>query len=138
MISVVIPSYNRENTISNSIESVLKQTYSDIEVIVVDDGSTDKTEDIVKGIGDNRIRYIKLEKNSGACVARNIGIMNANGSYIAFQDSDDIWHPDKLEKQYQAIKKYNADLVFCKMIKISPKTPPYVYPTQSSLGNLGI
>lgn len=117
MISVIIPVYNRENTVRQAIESVLMQTVRDIEVIVVDDGSTDASEKVIKSILDKRLRYVKQE-NSGACIARNKGIKIAKGQYIAFHDSDDIWHKRKLEKQIEIFKKYNPDVVFCKLNQI--------------------
>ena len=89
LISVVIPTYNRGKVIRKSIESVLNQSYKNIELIIIDDGSTDNTEFVVKKISDNRIKYIKLNENKGACYARNIGIKKAKGKYIAFVDSDD-------------------------------------------------
>ena len=113
MISVVIPTYNRADKIENALNSVLDQTYRDIEVLVVDDCSTDNTGEVIRGIGDPRVVYIRLEKNSGACTARNTGIENAKGEYIAFQDSDDWWFPEKLEKQLTFIEKTKADIVFC-------------------------
>lgn len=115
MVSVIIPSYNREKAIKQSIDSVLNQTITDIEIIVVDDGSTDNTEKIIKSINDSRLRYIKLEKNCGACVARNRGIKEAKGEYIAFQDSDDTWVMNKLERQQSFINETNADMVYCGM-----------------------
>lgn len=119
MVSVIIPSYNRAGSIRAAVESVLKQSYADLELIVVDDGSTDDTEAVLKGIDDDRLRYI-YQENAGACVARNTGIAAARGEYIAFHDSDDIWHPTKLEKQMAAFETYGADLVFCKMQRIMP------------------
>ncbi len=114
MISVVIPTYNRANTILNSINSVLNQTYEDLELIIVDDCSSDNTQEVVESIGDSRIRYHKLEQNSGACHARNVGILMANGQYVAFQDSDDIWFENKLSEQVKAFDKNpDADMVFC-------------------------
>ena len=89
MVSVIIPVYNREKTIKKAIESVLEQTYTDLEVIIVDDCSTDKTIEVVESIADKRIRLVKSPKNGGACKARNLGIDHANGELIAFQDSDD-------------------------------------------------
>ena len=115
MISVVIPTYNREKLIVKSIKSVLAQTYKNIEVIVVDDCSKDNTEKKVKAIKDKRLKYIKLEKNSGACTARNIGIEKAKGEYIAFQDSDDIFYKEKLEEQLNNMKKNDSDLDFCRL-----------------------
>lgn len=113
MVTVIIPTYNREKTIVRAVESVLTQTYSDLELIVVDDCSTDNTEQLLMNIHDKRLCYIKLDKNSGACVARNKGIELSQGTYIAFQDSDDSWRSDKLEIQINTLKKFNADIVFC-------------------------
>ena len=112
LISVIIPTYNRAHLIKRSATSVLNQTYVNLELIIVDDGSTDNTEDVVKSIGDNRIIYIK-QQNQGACAARNNGITHAQGDYIAFQDSDDVWHENKLEKQLNTLKQKNADMVVC-------------------------
>ncbi len=98
-ISVVIPAYNRERTIARSIESVLSQSYQDFEIIVVDDCSQDNTKHIVSNMRSDRIRYIRLPENRGAGAARNAGAKAARGEYIAFQDSDDVWRPDKLEIQ---------------------------------------
>lgn len=117
MISVIIPSYNRASTLPMAINSVLGQTYRDIELILVDDGSTDGTEDLIRSIRDSRLRYIKLEKNGGACRARNIGIDAARGEYIAFQDSDDRWHPDKLERQLRFLQENGVDMVYCAMTR---------------------
>ena len=96
--------YNAAETLSAAIESVLAQTFEDWEMIICDDCSTDNTEKIVKNITDSRFHYIRLEKNSGACTARNRGIKEAKGDYIAFNDSDDQWHIDKLEKQLSFLK----------------------------------
>lgn len=114
MISVIIPTFNRGRKLLKAIESVIKQTYRDIEIIVVDDGSTDDTRMVINEISDSRIKYF-YQSNQGACAARNFGILNARGEYIAFQDSDDEWRIDKLEKQLIALKKTNADIIFCRM-----------------------
>ena len=114
-ISVVIPTYNREKLIVQSINSVLEQTYENIEVIVVDDASTDNTKEVVKKIKDKRVKYIGLKQNKGACNARNVGIENATGDYIAFQDSDDIFRPEKIEKQYSNLIQNKSDMDFCKI-----------------------
>lgn len=98
-ISVIIPAYNRANLIERSIRSVLEQTYDNLEVIVVDDGSTDHTEEVVKAIRDHRLIYHKLPSNQGVSNARNAGASLAAASLIAFQDSDDMWRKEKLEKQ---------------------------------------
>jgi len=86
-----------------------------LELIIVDDGSTDNTEEVVKSIDDNRVIYIK-QPNQGACAARNNGIDHAKGEFIAFQDSDDVWHVDKLEKQVKCLKETGADMCFCSVL----------------------
>lgn len=125
MISVIIPSYNRGQIIIKSIESVLKQTYKDFELIIVDDGSIDNTKEVILAIPDKRIKYIKQTPNQGACVARNRGIAEARGEYIAFQDSDDIWVRDKLEKQLKFIQSKKADMAYCGMIRCFDKKQTY-------------
>lgn len=117
MVSVIIPSYNRADKIKPAVESVLNQTYTDLELIIVDDGSKDNTKAVIESIDDSRIRYVRQE-NAGACSARNNGINYAKGEYIAFHDSDDIWHKDKLKKQMDALLKNNADIVCCRLNKV--------------------
>lgn len=111
MISIVLPSFNRAHILPKAVESILRQTYKDFELIIVDDGSSDNTCEVVKGFNDDRIVYVHQE-NAGACVARNNGIDHARGEYIAFQDSDDVWHEDKLEKQLTTLRNTGADVVF--------------------------
>ena len=112
-VSVIIPSYNRANLIERSVRSVLNQTYKNIEVIVIDDGSKDNTEEIVKAINDERLRYYKQE-NGGAAKARNNGVSLATGEYIAFHDSDDVWREDKLMKQMSFLKENPIyGMVYC-------------------------
>ncbi len=112
-VSVIIPTYNRASTIKRSIDSVLNQTYSNLEVIVVDDGSTDDTEQIIRGYKDPRVHYVRTDGRRGANYARNVGIENAGGEYIAFQDSDDQWRLDKLEKQMSIFQmQADVDVVF--------------------------
>ena len=90
MVSVIIPTFNRAHLIGRAIKSVLNQTYQDFEIIVIDDGSTDNTGEIIRSFTDKRIKYIKkYKKNKGISVARNIGIKVARGKYIALLDSDD-------------------------------------------------
>jgi glycosyltransferase involved in cell wall biosynthesis len=101
--SVIIPSYNRYNRLIQAIESVLSQSFRDFELIVIDDGSTDNTPEI-KDIFNGKIKYFRQE-NSGVSSARNKGISSANGMYIAFLDSDDLWLPSKLQVQADYIKK---------------------------------
>lgn len=117
LVSVIIPTYNRAGLIARSAKSVLNQTYQNLVLIIVDDGSTDNTEEVVKSLDDKRVIYIK-QPNSGACAARNNGIVHAKGEFIAFHDSDDVWHEDKLEKQIKCLKETRADLVFCCMNRI--------------------
>lgn len=114
-ISVVIPTYNRAGQIEQAIESVINQTYSNLEILVVDDASTDETEAVVKNISDERIRYIKLEQNSGGpALPRNIGVENAEGSIIAFLDSDDRWLEWKLEHQMRFWQQHpEYTMIYC-------------------------
>lgn len=99
LVSVIMPSYNTDKFIKKSIESVINQTYKNWELIIVDDCSTDCTDQIVSSIKDNRIVYLKNKVNSGAAVSRNRALREAKGRWIAFLDSDDLWTSDKLEKQ---------------------------------------
>ena len=114
MVSVVIPTYNREKTILRAVQSVLNQTYKNLEVIVIDDCSKDKTVEMLNSISDERLHVIVLEQNGGACRARNIGVSHARGEWIAFQDSDDEWLPEKLEKQIAFMKSGEYDFSFCR------------------------
>jgi len=102
-VSVIVPTYNRAHRIRRCLDSVLGQTISPYEVIVVDDASTDDTTSVVKSISDERLRLIIMPSNKGAQAARNVGIKNAQGDYIAFLDSDDEWVPEKLEWQMKEI-----------------------------------
>lgn len=113
LVSVVIPTYNRGHVLKRAIESVQGQTYSEIEILVIDDGSTDDTQQIVSGIQDRRIRYINNPKNCGVSHTRNLGIAASKGVYIAFQDSDDVWESEKLEKQVELIKQGTYGMVYC-------------------------
>ena len=111
-VSVIIPTYNRANLIARSIESALNQTYRDFEILIVDDGSTDATFDAVSPfLKHAHVRYLRHEKNKGHQAARNTGVKNASGDYIAFLDSDDTWNPQKIELQLDAINKRGADCV---------------------------
>jgi glycosyltransferase involved in cell wall biosynthesis len=99
MVSVIIPAYNAEKFLAASIRSVLAQTYRNFEIMVIDDGSTDTTAQVTRSFGDE-VRYIH-KQNGGQASALNLGTRNARGEYVAFQDADDIWLPDKLERQCQ-------------------------------------
>jgi glycosyltransferase involved in cell wall biosynthesis len=113
LVSVIMPAYNTEKYIGDSIQSVLDQTYRNWELHVVDDGSTDKTSDIARQFAerDSRVRYF-FQQNSGQGIARNTAIARSNGSLIAFLDADDIWLPQKLEFQVQAMIAVNADVIY--------------------------
>ncbi|WP_254568610.1 glycosyltransferase [Oscillatoria sp. HE19RPO] len=102
-ISVIIPAYNAEKTIQETIESVLNQTFQDFELIIINDGSTDKTLEIISNLSDSRIKVFSFP-NSGAQKSRNRGISLATGEYLSFIDADDLWTPDKLEMQLKALK----------------------------------
>lgn len=106
LVSIIIPTYNCGQFIAETIKSVQAQTYKQWEIIIVDDCSTDNTKDVVDSFSnDKRIRYYCLEINSGPAVARTKSMQIADGEYIAFLDSDDLWMPDKLEKQLVFMKE---------------------------------
>lgn len=127
-ISVVIPCYNRRDRILASVESVLGQSYGNLELLVVDDGSADGTAELFENYPDGRLRFLRYEENRGACYARNYGAERARGEYLAFQDSDDIWHRDKLEKQLCHIRQTGADLSFCGMNRVAENGSRFYYP----------
>ena len=114
LVSVIMAAYNAEKTIEQSINSVLNQTYPAVELLVVDDYSQDRTVKLVENImaRDNRVRLIYNKENSGVSYTRKHGLEEAKGAWIAILDSDDIWAPEKLEKQIILQKKMNADLLF--------------------------
>lgn len=119
MITVVIPSFNRATTLGAAIEGVLAQTWRPLEVIVVDDGSTDNTPLVVERFGRD-VRYIRQE-NAGAAAARNRGVKEASGGYIALQDSDDLCEPDRIKRQVEFIKRHNdVGLVACAAWHMGP------------------
>jgi len=155
-VSVIIPTYNRAHLIGRAIQSVLNQTYQDFEIIIVDDGSTDNTEEVIKEFQeqDKRVKYIKHDKNKGGSAARNTGIKTARGEYIAFQDSDDEWFPEKLEKQMKIFENMPKEvgIIYSDMWRIignkkkyfySPEIMPkdkiiYEQALDYSVGNIGI
>jgi glycosyltransferase involved in cell wall biosynthesis len=112
MISVIVPVYNRASKIKRAIESVLCQTYKDFELIIVNDCSTDKTVQTINQFTDSRIKLLHTPKNSGAAVARNIGIKNAKGDIISFLDSDDFYEPEILEVSYNLLNESNSKTGF--------------------------
>lgn len=105
LVSVIMTAYNSEKYIKESIESVLSQTHQNIQFIIVNDGSTDKTEDIIKSFSDTRIEYYSLSENSHIAHATNVGFSKIRGDFVAIMDSDDLWHPLKLEKQLMFLKE---------------------------------
>lgn len=115
LISVVMPSHNAEKYISEAIQSVISQTYENWELLVIDDGSTDSTADIVRQFSkiDSRVTLYMNSKNIGVALTRNRGMDLAKGSWIALLDSDDVWHKDKLEKQVALAEKTGADIIYC-------------------------
>lgn len=110
LVSVIIPTYNRADMISGAIFSALNQTYSNLEIIIVDDASTDNTSDIISEIRQEnaRIHYVRLEENAGAANAINQGLKKVSGSFIAFLDSDDEWVSDKIEKQIYLLRSSSS------------------------------
>jgi len=111
-ISVIIPTYNRAHLLPRAIKSVLNQTYKDFELIIVDDASTDNTEEVVREFQekDKRIVYVKHQKNRGGSAARNTGIKLAKGECIALLDDDDEWLPEKLEREIEKIQSLSSDV----------------------------
>ena len=112
LVSIIVPVYNAEKWIEDTILSVKSQTYKEWELILVDDGSTDSSASIIKEYVCDRIKYIKEGKNNKAAITRNLGIREANGRYIAFIDADDLWLNDKLEKQLAFIERTGAAFSF--------------------------
>ncbi|WP_074511125.1 glycosyltransferase family 2 protein [Planococcus glaciei] len=121
-VSVVIPTYNRAELLMAAVKSLQEQTYRNIEIVIVDDCSTDSTARIVESIDDKRIVYLQHKVNKGGAEARNTGIKHATGSVIGFLDSDDQWLPDKLEKQLAVFKKNPKAEVVYTGIKVMQNT----------------
>jgi glycosyltransferase involved in cell wall biosynthesis len=120
LVSVIIPNYNYAHYLPQALDSVLAQTYSKVEIIVIDDGSTDDSESILRSYGD-RIRWIK-QQNQGVSASRNLGVRETKGELVAFLDADDIWLPTKLEKQVRRIlSEPEIGLIHCGVEQIEPK-----------------
>lgn len=119
LITVIIPTYKRPfNILYRAIDSVLKQTYENIEIIIVDDSpkydsNKNEIKERIKELASKKIKYIEHDQNRGACAARNTGIINSNGKYIAFLDDDDEWLPQKLVEQVKKFKDKKVGLVYC-------------------------
>lgn len=115
LVSIIMPSYNTGNYISESINSVINQSYKNWELIIVDDCSTDNTDEIIKDfLKDSRIKYLKNKENSGAAISRNKALRMAKGEWIAFLDSDDLWKHKKLEKQIRFMEQNNYNFSYTK------------------------
>lgn len=124
LVSVIMPSWNTSNFIAESIQSVIDQTYENWELIIVDDCSTDNTDEVVARFTDKRIRYFKNEKNNGAALSRNRALREARGEWIAFLDSDDLWSPKKLEHQISFMNEHGYTLSYTEYEKIDEESKP--------------
>lgn len=115
LISIIMPAYNCERFIEIAIRSVIRQTYQNWELLVIDDGSTDATKDIVVALSleDDRIKLLTNSKNMGVAKTRNKGFELSSGQFVALLDADDVWHSDKLEKQLVLAQKTGADIIYC-------------------------
>ena len=114
MVSIVMPTYNAVKYIQGAVESVLRQTYTDWELLIVDDGSTDGTEQMIQNLikMDERVKLVKNRENIGVAETRNRGVELAKGEWIAFLDSDDIWHPNKLQEQLELYQRNGMPFIF--------------------------
>jgi len=114
LVSVIVPTFNRENSIKAAISSCLGQTYKNIEIITVDDASRDNTQEVVRSFNDPRIKFFHHNTNKGPAATRNTGLRNTKGDFIAFLDSDDEWMPEKIEKQLTAfnLEAKQSGLIF--------------------------
>ena len=135
LVSVILSTYNREEYLPRAIDSVLSQDYRELELIVVDDGSTDHTRQVVESYKDSRIRYMRTPVNKGVAAARNAGIRRAKGELIAFQDSDDVWRQGKLTKQVETLEKAseNVAMVYCIMTRINKDETYRLLPDENIL-----
>lgn len=128
-VSVILPTYNRAHLVRRAIKSVLDQTFRDFELIIVNDNSSDNTDDVIKKINDTRIKIIQNSINLGPAGSRNIGIRNAQGTFISFIDSDDEWYPEKLRLQLETFARSDTKtgMVYCKSCLVKDgKTKPYL------------
>lgn len=117
-VSVIIPTFNRAHILKRAIDSVLAQTFADLELIVVDDGSTDGTTELISTFFDPRLRYLRQPKNLGVSAARNRGVREARGEWLAFLDSDDLWLLQKLERQFAAMQGVDCVASYCCLLRI--------------------
>ena len=124
LVSIIMPSWNTAKFIAETIQSVIDQTYQNWELLIVDDCSTDNTDEIVASFKDDRIKYFHNEKNSGAALTRNRAMREAQGEWIAFLDSDDLWMPKKLEKQIAFMRENGYTLSYTEYEKIDEASKP--------------
>lgn len=136
LVSIIMPTYNNAMVICDSIKSVQEQIYSDWELIIIDDCSIDNTESIIREIDDSQIRYFKMNKNQGVAKARNKGIQEARGRYLAFLDSDDLWLQGKLLLQIQFMKKYHYAFSYTwyRQFREEANSPGRLIRTKKSVG----
>jgi len=129
LVSVIIPCYNSSNTIKRALDSVIKQSYNNLEIIIIDDGSkdVDKTEEVINSFNDKRIIFIKHKKNKNGAATRNSGIKIAKGEYMAFLDSDDEWHTNHIDETLSLALKNNYDLIYSQAL-VKTNNPDIVMP----------
>ena len=137
-VSVIIPTYNRVQPLKRAIQSVLDQTFTDFEIIVIDDASADGTDKFMLSLKDQRIKYFRHVSNKGGSAARNTGIRSSTGEYIAFLDSDDTWLPEKLQLQVQHFESLSTDIgaVYTGLVKLSQKNTVMGNMTPTVSGNI--
>lgn len=136
IVTIVMAAFNRENCIERSIQSVLDQTFEKFELIIVDDGSTDRTATIAEAVNDHRVRVVRSGENRGVSHARNIGVARTRGSFIAFQDSDDVWTADFLERHLSVHQsRPEPMLTFCQIEQQYPNKTVVRPPSEFSLIN---
>jgi len=117
LVSIIIPTFNRAHTLQRAIDSVLEQTYTNWELIIIDNHSTDKTDALIESCQNSKINYLKIYNNGIIAKSRNLGIKKSKGEMIAFLDSDDWWTKDKLKISLMEMKKHGADLIYHKLFK---------------------
>ena len=124
LVSIIMPNYNGEKFLRETIDSVISQTYQNWEILLVDDCSTDSSLEIARSYGDSRIRTFKNEQNGGAAVSRNYALREARGEWIAFLDSDDLWRPEKLERQLNFMVENNYHFSYTEYSHIDEQSQP--------------
>ncbi len=127
LVSVIIPAYNAEKHLRSCVESVIRQSWKNIEIIIVDDGSSDQTPEIALNFESERVKVI-LQENKGGCAARNQGIKMSSGKYLQFLDADDMISPDKIKNQVLALEQYNLNVAVCPTVHFMDGQNPYLLP----------